>query len=193
MAIGNGTATNGTTSWHLPALKSLGQLSELSPVLLADSRENQPLKFDNLRCIYGQTLSEADYQISGIPDFAVERKGSLNELAGCCMGKTRERLEREFTRLLPYNFKRLLIVGATCDEDILNYRYQCDILPKSVLGSLYAWQSRFNLPYALVATPEKASLLIEKWAWYWARFKVQVANELLRGCCPHEPKLQGVV
>lgn len=171
----------------LPALAGLGKLKGAKPVLLADSREIQPLRFQNLECIYGQTLSEGDYQISGISDWAVERKGSLNELAGCCMGKNRERQEREFTRLRPYAFKRLLIVGPTCDEDILAYPFYCDISAKSVLGSLYGWQAAFNLPFALVETPEKAALLIEKWSWYWSRVKVNQANELLRGCQIAQP------
>src|SRR5208282_6093453 len=112
----------------LPALRSLGDLADARPVLACDTREVQPLQF-SLRCVT-KTLAEADYQICGISDFAIERKGSLDELAGCCMGANRERLEREFRRLLPYRFKRLLIVGANCEDDILSYPYHSAILPK---------------------------------------------------------------
>jgi len=165
----------------LPALRSLGTLADAKPVLACDTREVQPLQFEHLPCVR-KTLAEADYQICGISDFAVERKGSLDELAGCCMGSNRERLEREFRRLLPYRWKRLLIVGATCDEDILSYRYHCDILPKSVLGSLYAWQAAFNLPFVLTPSPQTAARLIERWAHYWCAYRVKELNELLRGC-----------
>jgi hypothetical protein len=166
----------------IPALRSLGDLSGMPPVLRADSREIQPLKFNHLQCIYGQTLTEADYQIAGISDWGIERKGSLDELAGCCMGTNRARQEREFKRLLPYSFKRLLIVGATCDEDILSYRYYSRISPRSVLGTLYGWQATFNLPFVLAGTPEKAALLIERWAKYWCAHKAKELNELLKGC-----------
>jgi hypothetical protein len=93
------------------------------PVLRADSREIQPLKFKHLQCIYGQTLAEGDYQIAGISDWVTERKGSINELAGCCMGKNRERQEREFRRLLPYSFERrsslaLPVTRIFCHSDI---------------------------------------------------------------------------
>lgn len=169
---------NGTTDlerpipeYGLPAMRSLGDLRGATPVICCDTREIEPLQFEHLRCVK-LCLSEGDSGILGVSDFIIERKGSLNELASNCIGANRERLEREFTRLLPYSFKRLLIVGATCDQDLLDYPYHSKILPKSVLSSVYAWQARFNLPYALAGTPQQAALQIEKWAWHWARFKV---------------------
>jgi ERCC4-type nuclease len=176
------TASDTSSGLQLPALKSLGDLAEAAPIIRADSREQLPLRFKRLRCVYDQTLSEGDYQILGVKGFAVERKGSLDELAGNCVGQSRERLEKELFRLRPYRFKRLLIVGAVCDEDILCYRYRSAISPKCVLGSLYAWQARFDIPFVLTSTPEKASRLLELWAHYYCRELVQDANELLRGC-----------
>jgi ERCC4-type nuclease len=164
---------------NLPALKSLGELSQYAPVIAVDSREKEALQFPRLRTIR-KTLGEGDYQIVGISDFSVERKASLDELSGCCMGTNRERFERELFRLRPYSFKRLIIVGATCDEDVLTYRYFSRIAPKAVLSSLYGWQASFQIPFVLVPTPEQAALMIEKWVFYWCRHKVKEANELLR-------------
>jgi ERCC4-type nuclease len=134
-----------------------------------------------LRCIR-RTLSEGDYQISGISDFSIERKGSLDEVAACCIGENRERFEREMRRLVPYRFKRLLIVGASCDDDILDYPYRSDIAPQAVLGTLYAWSARFDLPFVLVPSPEKAATMIERWAFYWCRERVKELNALRDGC-----------
>jgi ERCC4-type nuclease len=170
-----------TRAFALPALRSLGELADAQITLCTDRREQAPLIFTRLRSVPA-TLSEGDYQILGVKGWAVERKGSLDELAGNCVGQARERFERELTRLLPYRFKRLLIIGAVCDEDILCFRYRSAISPKCVLGSLYAWQARFDIPFVLTFSPEKAARLLELWAHYYCRELVQDANELLRGC-----------
>jgi DNA excision repair protein ERCC-4 len=164
----------------LPALKSLGKLAEAQPIIEIDSREQTPLVFTRLQSIEGATLSEGDYGIAGVTDFRAERKGSLGELASCCVGSNRDRFERELRRLLPYKFKRLLLVGASSERDILTYPYHSAINPRCVLGSLFAWQARFDLPYVFVPTPEMAARLIETWALYWCREICQSANGLLR-------------
>jgi DNA excision repair protein ERCC-4 len=76
--------------------------------------------------------------------FADRKSKTVSDLVGCCTGKIRERFERELHRLRGYRFKRLLIVGS--ESDILEGRYHSDIIPKAVLGSLYAWQARFDCP-----------------------------------------------
>lgn len=90
----------------LPALKSLGKLAEAQPIIEIDSREQVPLIFTRLQSVSGATLPEGDYRIAGVGDFVIERKGSLDELAGCCIGGSRDRFERELFRLRPYKFKR---------------------------------------------------------------------------------------
>jgi hypothetical protein len=162
-----------------PALKSLGELAEARPIIIQDTREQIGLPLRRLQCVIG-TCGEGDYQISGVLDWAVELKGSLDELASCCTGHARDRLEREFFRLRPYRFRRLLIVGASREEDILTHPYRSRINPRCVLGSLFSWQSRFDLPYVLVSSRERAARLIETWAFYHCKEVVQQANGLLR-------------
>jgi len=175
------STTTESPALELKALKSLGELAEALPLLLQDSREQIGLGQYFRRLPYQiATLSEGDYGVSGVPDFAVELKGSLDELAQNVIGNNRERLEREMNRLLPYKFRRLLVVGATCDRDILSFPYRSDINPKSVLGSLYSWQAQFQLPFVLTPTRESAASLIETWAIYHCRTIVQAANHLLR-------------
>src|SRR5260221_8365537 len=145
----------------LPALKSLGELADAQPIIEIDSREQTPLVFTRLQSVAGVTLSEGDYSISGVVDFRIERKGSLDELASCCVGSNRDRFERELFRLRPYRFKRLLLIGASHERDILTHPYRSRINPRCVLGSLFCWQARFDLPYVLVSTAEEAARLIE--------------------------------
>lgn len=164
----------------LPALKSLGKLAEAQPIIEIDSREQTPLVFTRPQSVKGATLSEGDYRIAGVVDFTIERKGSLDELASCCIGHNRDRFERELFRLRPYRFKRLLIVGASCERDILDYQYRSAINPPCVLGSLFAWQARFDLPYVLAPSAEIGARFVESWALYHCREVVQSANGLLR-------------
>jgi ERCC4-type nuclease len=98
-------------AFKLPALRSLGELAGSEPVIIIDTREQDPLPFSRLKTQVG-TLIAGDYSIVGLERlFAVERK-SIPDLVGCCIGQNRERLERELHRLRGFSFKRLLVVGS---------------------------------------------------------------------------------
>src|ERR1700758_2310291 len=151
-------------AFSLPALRSLGELAGAEPVIIVDTREQDPLPFARLKT-RGGTLVTGDYSVAGLESlFAVERK-SISDLVGCCMGQNRERFERELHRLRGFRFKRLLIVGT--EEDILRGNFQSNIKPKAVLGTLAAFEVRYDLPVVWCETPEKAGRLIERFAYYF--------------------------
>ena len=162
----------------LPALKSLGDLSKAKPVIVIDTREQTPLTFTRLQSVSG-TLQSGDYSfLGGEESFAIERK-SIADLVGCCTGDNRERFERELHRLRGFRFKRLLIVG---DElDVIQGRYHSTIAPRSILGTLAAFEARYDIPVVWNASPANAALLVESWAWWVSREIVTSANALLRG------------
>jgi ERCC4-type nuclease len=139
---------------------------EAQPIIQIDNREQLPLVFTRLASIRG-TLQSGDYSIAGCEEsFAVERK-SIADLVGCCTGDNRERFERELHRLRGFQFKRLVIVGTRAD--IEQRRYVSKIAPASVLGSLAAWEVRYDCPVVWADTPEAAAVLIERWAHYFTR------------------------
>jgi ERCC4-type nuclease len=73
-------------SFRLPALKSLGELSERAPVIVIDTREQTPLSFARLQTVRG-TLNTGDYSVAGLEKlFSVERK-TVADLVGCCAGR----------------------------------------------------------------------------------------------------------
>ena len=156
-------------------------MAEARPVIAIDTREQLPLgPFTRLQTVRG-TLNAGDYSVAGLEHlFSVERK-SIPDLAGCITGSNRDRFERELWRLQPYEFRRLLIIGASDDSGILNFPYQSRINPRAVLASLYAWQARFGIPFVLAPSPAVGARLVELWAIYWAREKCHEANGLLRG------------
>jgi hypothetical protein len=71
-------------AFRLPALRSLGELADRSPVILIDTREQEPQVFERLASIRG-TLTTGDYSVAGLQDhFSIERK-TVSDLVGCCM------------------------------------------------------------------------------------------------------------
>ena len=162
----------------LPALKGLGKLADLRPVIVADSREQTPLPISRLQVVRAG-LQSGDYSFQGAEHlFAVERK-SIDDLVGCCTGESRERFEREMHRLRGFRFKRLLIVGARWM--IEGQRYKSKIKPAAVLHSLAAWECRYDLPVVFCEHPAQAAALVEGWVWWFAREMVETTNNLLRG------------
>jgi len=163
----------------LPALRGLGKLAELLPIIATDTREREPLKFTRLPSVK-RPLFTGDYSILGLEDsFAIERK-SIDDLVGCCMNSNRDRFEHELHRLRGYRFKRLLVVCSR--EDIGEGRYHSKISPKAVLATLGAFEIKFDLPIVFIETPEAAALLFERWVWWFSKEVVENANDLLRGC-----------
>lgn len=165
-------------AFSLPALKSLGDLIRAQIILVQDSREQDPLKFEHLPCVV-RGLTSADYSIVGFEsEFGIERK-SIEDLVGCCMGENRERFERELHRLRGFRFKRLVIIGGR--GLIETQRYRSKISPKAVLATLSAFEVRWDIPIAFCETPEAAALQIERHAFYFVREYVKRINDLLRG------------
>jgi ERCC4-type nuclease len=166
-----------TSVFNLPALRSLGDLAGAEPVIIIDTREQDPLPFSRLKT-QGGTLLTGDYSAAGLESlFAIERK-SISDLVGCCVGQNRERFERELHRLRGFRFKRLLVVGS--ETQILEGQYHSSIAPKAVLGTLNAFEIRYDAPVVFCETAEIAGRLIERWLFYFAREMVETVNTLRR-------------
>ena len=61
-------------TFHLPALRSLGDLADNSPVIVCDTREQEPLVFTRFTSVRG-TLQTGDYSIADIAIFPWMRYG----------------------------------------------------------------------------------------------------------------------
>ncbi len=167
------------TSPPLSALPKRGDMADARPVVVVDTREQLPLVFFRLESVT-ETLATGDYSFRGGEElFAVERK-STADLVGCCTGSNRERFERELHRLRGFRFKRLVIVGSRADVE--QHRYRSNVSPAAVLGSLAAWEIRFDAPIVWTPTPEDAAFQVESWVLYSARELLKTANGLWHGC-----------
>ncbi|MBU4212491.1 MAG: ERCC4 domain-containing protein [Kiritimatiellae bacterium] len=166
-----------TTLPPLPALRHLGDLADRLPTVVIDTREQEPLPIRRLPVIRAGLYS-GDYSVAGLEVvFAVERK-RIDDLVGCCAGSNRERFEHELHRLRGMKFKRLLIIGTR--SEIERGEYRSKITPASVLGTLAAFEIRYDIPVVWASTPDEGAALVERWAWYFAREHVEQVNGLFR-------------
>ena len=165
----------------LPALRHLSDLADRRPVVVVDTREQTPLPIVRLATVRAGLLT-GDYSIRGLEHlFAVERK-SIPDLVSCCCNSNRERFENELHRLRGFRFRRLLIVGRR--EEVEAGAYRSQIAPRAVLGSLAAFEVRYDIPVVWEPDPAAAARRVEGWAWYFARETLGMVNDLFRGSEP---------
>jgi len=147
------------------------------PVVAVDSREQTPLPIRRLPVIRAGLLT-GDYSISGMESlFSIERK-SVADLVSCCCASNRERFEHELHRLRGFRFRRLLVVGTR--QEIDRGEYRSNIRPASVLGTLAAFEIRYDVPVVFEPDPVTAGRRVESWAFWYAREHVESVNALLR-------------
>lgn len=103
---------------------------------IVDTREQRPLDLAPLR-IQTTTLDTGDYSLVGLEHVVrIERK-SLDDLLGC-IGRDRERFDREVTRLLAFPV-RVLLVESTWPE-LERGEWRSKITTEQAIGSLLGWQ-----------------------------------------------------
>lgn len=168
---------NATPFPNVPALKTLGDLSERLPAVVIDTREQDPLPVRRLPVIRAGLYS-GDYSVAGLEGLvAIERK-SIPDLVSCCASSNRERFEHELHRLRGFRFRRLLVIGAR--EDIEAGNYRSNVRPAAVLGTLATFEIRYDCPVVFASDPVEGAALVERWAWYAARESVCMVNDMLR-------------
>ncbi len=121
-------------------------------VAIIDTREQTPLDLTPLRSQVG-TLDTGDYSLLGLEHHVrIERK-SLPDLIGC-VGRERERFDREVQRLLAFEVKVLLIEASWNQIEMGQWRGK--VTPKQVEGSLLGWIAS-GLQVELIGNHRRAS------------------------------------
>jgi ERCC4-type nuclease len=144
-------------------------------IAIVDSREQTPLGLDPLRTTVAG-LDTGDYSIVGLEHVVrVERK-SLFDLVGC-VGRERERFQREVDRLLAFPV-RVLVVEATWDSIELG-GWRGSVTSSQVVGSLIGWQAS-GLSVQMVGSHERAVQFVSRLLYTVARRRY---TELRRAFC----------
>ena len=113
--------------------------------IFVDSREQSPFTFAGYEAeIITGTLQAGDYSLSGLESLvAVERK-SLPDLVQC-LGRERDRFERELERLRA--FESAAVVVESPMADLVQGNYRSKLNPTAAYESCVAFMARYRLPF----------------------------------------------
>lgn len=142
-----------------------------------DTREQRPW---NLEPAVRKGLQTGDYSVTGLEDLLCVERKSLPDLLGV-MSSGRSRFERELARMA--EFERAFLVVEASWETLARGNYHVggsrfiNMHPNSVMGSIYAWISRFNVRTHFAAD----RLAAEEWV---RGLMVKVATDHSRGRWP---------
>lgn len=147
-----------------PPLKLKRTIAPEDVTAIIDTREQTPLVLSPLKSQSG-TLVTGDYSVLGLEhEIAIERK-SLPDLLGC-VGRDRERFDKEVKRLLAYPV-RALVVEASWYE-IEQGGWRSHVTPQTVLGSLLGWIA-YGVPVIMAQSPKVASTYVSRLLFIAAR------------------------
>jgi hypothetical protein len=116
--------------------------------IIIDTREQAPFAFEHERyagtIVEPGTLDTGDYSLAGLSDrVAVERK-SLPDLVGC-LGRERERFERELQRAAALD--AFAVVVESSWADLAGGKYRSQMNPHSACQSVLAFTCRYRVPF----------------------------------------------
>lgn len=135
---------------------------------IIDTREQAPLDLAPLRCERA-TLTTGDYSLKGLEHvIAIERKSEADLLA--CVGRERERFDREVQRLLAYSVRALVVESSWGAVECGQWRGQ--VKPAQVFGSLVGWIAR-GLPVVMAGNHERAGQIVARLLFIAARRRWQ--------------------
>jgi DNA excision repair protein ERCC-4 len=156
-------------------------------VAIVDTREQRPLDLSPIRTERG-TLTTGDYTVKGLErEIAIERK-SLPDMLGC-VGRERERFEREVKRLIAYPV-RALVIEATWHELEAGH-WRSGVTSQAALGSVFGWIAH-GLPVIMAGGRDQAAKYISRLLFIAARrrwFELQSFYKSLKiaGRDDHQP------
>jgi ERCC4-type nuclease len=149
-------------------IKSRKHITPADVTVIIDTREQTPLDLAPLMSVTG-TLTTGDYSIVGLEHMvAVERKSLPDFLA--CVGKERERFERECQRLLAYETKAIVVEATWRDIEAGEWllRNRSKVSPSAALGSALGWIAQ-GIPVVMAGTHERASQFVSRLLFTAAR------------------------
>jgi len=138
-----------------------------------DTREQTPLTLDPLRSVIG-TLPTGDYSVHGLEHMvAVERKSLPDFLS--CVGRERERFERECQRLIAYETKAIVVEATWTEIEAGNwllgmnhYSWKSKVQPAAAIGSALGWIAQ-GIPVIMAGSHDRASQFVSRLLFTAAR------------------------
>jgi DNA excision repair protein ERCC-4 len=148
-----------------------------------DTREQYPLDLSPLKMATG-TLTTGDYSVVGLENIiAIERK-SLDDLL-CCVGRERERFDREVQRLLAYPVRALVIESGW--QALERGEWRSEVSPGQAIGSVLSWIGQ-GLPVIMCYTHERAGTYVGRLCYLAARKRWREARGLITTVLEPKPE-----
>jgi len=137
--------------------------------LIIDTREKRPLRFAPTIRTIRRTLQTADYTVDGWQwAFAIERK-SVPDLVNS-LTTERARFTREMERMASIAFTRVIVEGSY--QQVVNYiKTARRATPAAILGSIAAFEVRYDTPFVFAADPREAAERVATWARHFVRHR----------------------
>ena len=153
----------------LPAEPKTEQLTAI-----IDTREQQPLDLAPMRIERG-TLPTGDYSIKGLEQFvAIERK-SAEDMLGC-IGRDRERFDREIVRLLAYPCRAIVVEAGWQFFERGEWRGQ--VTSSQAIGSLIGWIAA-GVPIVMAYDHDRAGRFVSRMLFTAARRRWREARAMI--------------
>lgn len=116
--------------------------------IVVDTREQAPFAFSGVQYqgaeVVTGTLDTGDYSLAGLTDkVAVERK-SVPDLVAC-LGRERERFERELLRARALESFAVVVEGAW--EELARGQYRSKLNPAAACQSVCSFVARWHIPF----------------------------------------------
>ena len=158
----------------LDSLTVLVDTREKNPDHLLDYFDQQGISYIDRKLEYGDYsfMLPANKDLGIVKDvyftdsIAIERKADLNELSGN-LAQKRQQFENELLRADQSKFI-LLVEDPQGYENIVNHNYKTKYKPKSYLGSLLAFEHRYNITIQFLA-PAYTGQFIRYEFYYYLR------------------------
>lgn len=139
---------------------------QFRPTIIVDTREQNPLVFRNLPTEPG-TLDTGDYSVKGLESLICVERKSLDDLLAC-VGRERDRFERELSRMRAYRYRHLVIEADS--KTLLSGRWQRSrVTAAAACGSLAAWAARYSICVWFCGDHEPAASWVERILFQAAR------------------------
>lgn len=126
--------------------------------IIVDSREKKSYKFSNS---IRKKLDVGDYSCENYENkICIERK-SLSDWVGCCIGKNRERLEKEISKAKE-TLDFFAIVIESDIPKIWSAKLYSKIPKQAIINTAIAWQVKWDIPIIFASDRTTARKVVYK-------------------------------
>lgn len=152
----------------IPALAERGgtQLQTPRPVLVVDTREQNPLDFSRFEGWFAgverRALKFGDYSIAGLEDLCVVERKDLTDLIQSCTTNRCVFINR--LRQMSRYPHRLLLVTSTLSQ-IKSPHSHCGVSPNQIIQSLIAMLAGLQVPFLCSETHELGEELVASYLY----------------------------